>query len=141
MADPEIDLLDNGPKADTRPRIIASGKKCGGSPYGTPDATCADKLFCDYRTPTFAKCVKPAKGETFLADPPHECGGLGVQCMGDKTFLAKLGEGRTGRCCADGLKCVFQAPYVGLCADPKHYIYADAFPAQPAAPVVGLLFL
>ena len=92
-----------------------------------------DKLYCNYQTSTFAKCVKASERENFASDPPHECGDVGAQCMGDKEFVANLGEGRTGRCCAKGLACVFQAPYVGLCADPNHYIYADAFPQLPDA--------
>ena len=132
VADPETDLLTSGPKPDIRPRKIPSGKKCGGSPFGTTADTCQDKLYCNYQTPTFAKCVKATKSVNFDSDPPHECGGVGAQCMGDKDFLESLGAERTGRCCEEGLSCVFQAPYVGLCADPNHYIYADAFPEQPA---------
>jgi hypothetical protein len=135
VSDPETALLSSGPMLDTRPRTIPAGKKCGGSPYGTTTATCMDNLYCNYQSPTFAKCVMANKREDFAADPPHECGGMGAQCMGDSEFVASLGAGRTGRCCKKGLACVFQAPYVGLCADPQHYVSAYSLPKELPATV------
>lgn len=126
---PSNAIVASGPMPDTRPRTIDIYSKCGGSPTGTTSDTCVDGLVCQYQSSTFAKCVEAtAAPETFVSDPAHQCGTLGTQCMGDQDFLASLGEGRTGSCCEEGLKCIFQAPYVGLCADPMHYVSATAFP-------------
>ena len=129
VTDPSTATVMPEPMPDTRPRTIDIYSKCGGSPTGTTADTCVDGLVCQYQSPVFAKCVKAtAAPETFASDPPHECGTVGTQCMGDQDFLTSLGEGRTGRCCDKGLSCIFQAPYLGLCADPLHYESAASFP-------------
>ena len=110
---------------DTRPRTIGKNKKCGGSPTGTTTDQCAEGFFCQYQTPSYAKCVKdePISLPDYSGDATHECGVAGTQCMGDKAFLDGLeGEKRTGVCCEEGLRCIFQEPYVGLCADPQLFV-------------------
>lgn len=109
---------------DERPRKIAKNGKCGGSPTGTTEDQCIEGLFCQYQTPTYAKCVKdePASLFNVQSEPPHECGAAGTKCMGDGAFLEGLGAGRVGVCCEEGLRCVFQGPYEGVCADPKLFL-------------------
>lgn len=107
---------------DTRKRTIREFQKCGGSPFGTTKNQCKEGLFCQYQTPTYAKCVKPDSFFERHDDPPHACGDVGTKCMGDDAYLLSLGDNRTGVCCKKGLRCVFQKPFTGLCADPLKYV-------------------
>ena len=73
--------------------------------------------------PAYAKCTKlTTKPADFQSDPPHACGDVGAQCMGDNSFLASLGGDRIGACCKEGLSCLFKEPYMGVCADPVVYV-------------------
>lgn len=73
-------------------------------------------LYCEYQKPYFAKCSKPeAAAVDFTSDPPVECGDVGTQCMGHQDFVLGLGvDGMgnqiRGRCCKEGLRCVFECP-------------------------------
>ena len=63
--------------------------------------------------------------------PEHVCGGVADQCMGDEDFVAALGEGRTGVCCEEGLRCVFIEPFLGVCADPT--LFTESVAEAPGA--------
>jgi hypothetical protein len=80
-------------------------------------------MYCQYLKPLFAKCTKLTTAPAdFQTDPPHACGDVGEQCMGDQAFLDILGVSRAGACCKKGLSCVFKEPYIGICADPTLYV-------------------
>ena len=107
---------------DTRPRSLAEDEKCGGSEFGTTEDQCLEGLFCQYQDPLFAKCVTVDSVFTVHDQPEHVCGGEGAKCMGDEEYIASLGDGRAGVCCEDDLRCVYQQPFTGLCADPTQFV-------------------
>lgn len=99
------------------------GCRCGGSPTGTTSDQCMKGMYCQYLQPAYAKCTKVDTAPAdFQSDPPHKCGDVGAQCMGDQAFLDILGSGRIGACCKEGLRCVFKEPYMGVCADAALYV-------------------
>lgn len=105
---------------DDRSRTLEEGAKCGGSYTGTPMDQCMEGLFCQYQTPLYAKCVKDDASSMVVFQNSPPCGGAGTKCMGDQDFLDAFGA--TGICCKDGLRCIFQELFVGICADPKLFL-------------------
>ena len=80
-------------------------------------------MYCQYIKPAYAKCTKLETAPVdFTSDPPHACGHVGAQCMGDQSYLDSLGDGRIGACCKEGLRCIFKEPYMGTCEDPAIYV-------------------
>lgn len=108
-----------------RERTLARNERCGGSAETTAviHALCGEGLFCQSQSTFFAKCREIDDEPVDLqSDPPHECGGVGEQCIGTREWTLGLGPERAGRCCKPELRCIFQAAQFAICDDPEKYV-------------------